>query len=85
MRLIPSRHRGLAHEVFDRLGRALRRWLLGRISTMILVGLLTAQLALGASVGILGVLLADPLAVVLMVLVQLLYQRNVLGEDVKLP
>jgi predicted PurR-regulated permease PerM len=170
VRLVPSRHRGLAHEVFNRLGRALRWWLLGRISTMILVGLVTwlglavlgvqfafvlaliaavldfvpnigpivaavpalmvglsqggstvlyvallylaiqalegylitpliarqvvslppalllvAQLVLGASVGILGVLLADPLAVVLMVLVQLLYQRNVLGEDVKLP
>lgn len=46
---------------------------------------LTAQLMLGAGFGILGVLLASPLAVVVMVLVQMLYMRDVLGEQVELP
>lgn len=46
---------------------------------------LTAQLMLGAGFGILGVLLASPLAVVIMVLVQMLYIRDVLGEQVELP
>lgn len=47
--------------------------------------LLIAQLVMGASLGILGLLLASPLAVVVMVLVQMLYVRDVLGEEVKLP
>ena len=47
--------------------------------------LLIAQLVLGAGFGILGLLLASPLAVVIMVLVQMLYMRDVLGEPVKLP
>jgi predicted PurR-regulated permease PerM len=47
--------------------------------------LLTAQLLLGAGMGILGVLLASPLTVVVMVLVQMLYMRNVLGQQVDLP
>lgn len=46
--------------------------------------LLTAQLVMGTGVGILGLLLASPLTVVGMVLVQMLYMRNVLGEDVEL-
>lgn len=44
--------------------------------------LLTAQLIMGASFGILGLLLAPPLVVVVMVLVQMLYMRDVLGESV---
>jgi predicted PurR-regulated permease PerM len=47
--------------------------------------LLITQLVLGAGFGILGLLLASPLAVVIMVLVQMLYMRDVLGEPVKLP
>jgi predicted PurR-regulated permease PerM len=47
--------------------------------------LLIAQLVLGAGFGILGLLLASPLAVVVMVLVQMLYVRDVLGEQVELP
>jgi predicted PurR-regulated permease PerM len=46
--------------------------------------LLTAQLVMGTGLGILGLLLASPLTVVGMVLVQMLYMRNVLGEDVEL-
>ncbi len=44
--------------------------------------LLTAQLIMGASFGILGFLLAVPLVVVVMVLVQMLSIRDVLGESV---
>jgi predicted PurR-regulated permease PerM len=47
--------------------------------------LLIAQLVLGAGFGILGLLLASPLVVVVMVLVQMLYMRDVLKEQVKLP
>lgn len=47
--------------------------------------LLIAQLMLGLGFGILGLLLASPLAVVVMVLVQMLYMRDVLGEQVDLP
>jgi predicted PurR-regulated permease PerM len=47
--------------------------------------LLTAQLIMGASFGILGLLLAPPLVVVIMVLVQMLYMRDVLGESVEMP
>jgi predicted PurR-regulated permease PerM len=47
--------------------------------------LLTAQLIMAAGFGILGLLLAPPLAVVTMVLVQMLYVRDVLGEPVELP
>lgn len=47
--------------------------------------LLIAQLVLGSGFGILGLLLASPLVVVVMVLVQMLYMRDVLEEQVKLP
>jgi predicted PurR-regulated permease PerM len=47
--------------------------------------LLSAQLVMGAGFGILGLLLAPPLAVAAMVLVQMLYMRDVLGEPVELP
>jgi predicted PurR-regulated permease PerM len=47
--------------------------------------LLTAQLIMAAGFGILGFLLAPALAVVAMVLVQMLYVRDVLGEPVELP
>lgn len=47
--------------------------------------LFAAQLVMGAGFGILGLLLGSPLAVVAMVLVQVLYMRDVLGEKVKLP
>jgi hypothetical protein len=46
--------------------------------------LLTAQLASGVLFGMIGVLLATPLTVVLMVLVQMLYIRDVLGEPIQL-
>jgi predicted PurR-regulated permease PerM len=47
--------------------------------------LLIAQLIMGTGFGILGLLLASPLVVVVMVLVQMLYMRDVLEEQVKLP
>jgi predicted PurR-regulated permease PerM len=47
--------------------------------------LLTAQLVMGAGFGILGLLLAPPLAVVAMVMVQMFYMRDVLGEQMELP
>ncbi|MGZ8214654.1 MAG: AI-2E family transporter [Methylosarcina sp.] len=169
-RLFPRDRRGHVHEAFNRVGHALRWWLLGRIAAMFIVGLmigiglailgvpfafilglvaalldfipnigpliaavpaimvglsqdgtttlyvallylvvqglegylispfieervvslppamlLTAQLLMGAGLGILGVLLASPLTVVVMVLVQMLYMRDVLGQQVDLP
>ena len=45
--------------------------------------LLSAQILMGLAAGILGVLLASPLAVVVIVLVQILYVRGVLGHDVQ--
>jgi predicted PurR-regulated permease PerM len=169
-RLFAKEYRDRVGEVFDRLEHALRWWLLGRIVTMFIVGILTggglailgvpfafilgllaailnfipnvgpliagvpavmvgfsqggttvlyivllylviqslegylispyiqqqavstppalvliAQLVLGADFGILGLLLASPLVVVVMVLVQMLYMRDVLKEQVKLP
>ncbi|MGZ8216647.1 AI-2E family transporter [Methylomagnum sp.] len=47
--------------------------------------LMASQLVMGAGFGILGLLLAPPLAVATMVLVQMLYLRDVLGEKVDLP
>jgi len=45
--------------------------------------LITAQLAMAVLFGLLGLLLATPLAVAVIVIVQVLYVRNVLGEDIK--
>ncbi len=42
VRLVPKGHRVRAREVFAALGTALRRWLLGRIASMTVVGVLTA-------------------------------------------
>jgi predicted PurR-regulated permease PerM len=169
-RLFPQYHRGRVYEAFDRIGRALRWWLLSRLVSMVAVGLLTviglvmlgmplafilalvaavldfiphigpilatvpavmvglgqdgstvlyviilytviqglesylltpylqkqmtsiapawllaAQLVLGTGFGILGFLLAPPLAVVIMVLIQMFYVRDVLGEKMELP
>ncbi len=47
--------------------------------------LLVAQLVMGLSFGLLGLMLASPLAVTVMTLVQLLYVRDVLEEPVTLP
>jgi len=47
--------------------------------------LLAAQLIMGTGLGILGLLLAPPLVVIIMVLVQMLYMRDVLGESVEMP
>jgi len=169
-RLFPRERRGRVWEAFNRIGHALRWWLIGRIAAMLAVGVLTgiglmvlgvpfafilglvaaaldfvpnigpliaavpavmvglsqggwtalyvailylviqalegylitpfiqqkivslppalllaAQLVMGASFGILGLLLAPPLVVVIMVLVQMLYMRDVLGESVEMP
>lgn len=46
--------------------------------------LITAQVLMGVLAGALGVLLATPLAVAVIVLVQTLYIENVLGESVKI-
>jgi predicted PurR-regulated permease PerM len=170
VRLFPQSRRGRVYEAFDRIGHALRWWLLSRLVLMVAVGILTviglvvlgmplafilalvaaildfiphigpilatvpavmvglaqdgstvlyviilytiiqglesylltpyiqrqmisiapawllaAQLVLGAGFGILGFLLAPPLAVVVMVLVQMFYVRDVLGEKMELP
>ncbi|ADJ29396.1 AI-2E family transporter [Nitrosococcus watsonii] len=47
--------------------------------------ILTAQLAMGMAFGILGVLLATPFAVVILVLIQMLYIEDILEESVNLP
>jgi len=39
MHLLPRRSRPRAYEVLDEIGRVLRRWLVGRLATMVLVGL----------------------------------------------
>lgn len=46
--------------------------------------LITSQLIMGAFVGLMGVLLATPLAVCLIVIVQMLYIEDVLGDRVRL-
>lgn len=45
--------------------------------------LISAQVLLGMAGGVLGVLLATPLAVVAVVLLQTLYVQDVLGEEVE--
>lgn len=47
--------------------------------------ILTVQLAMGIAFGLLGVLLATPFAVVILVLVQMLYVEDILEDEVKLP
>jgi predicted PurR-regulated permease PerM len=47
--------------------------------------LLIAQLVMGLGFGVLGLMLASPLAVTIMTLIQMLYLRDVLEEPVKLP
>jgi predicted PurR-regulated permease PerM len=47
------------------------------------VALLVAQLTIGYLFGLLGLLLATPLAVVIIVLVQILYIRNMLGDPIR--
>ena len=47
------------------------------------VALLVAQLTVGFLFGLLGLLLATPLAVVIIVLVQILYVQQVLGDSVR--
>ncbi len=48
------------------------------------VVLLTAQLLIGILFGLFGVLLATPLAIVSIILVQMLYIEDVLGESIKI-
>ena len=166
--LVPPARRERAHEVMHAIGRAMRRWLTGRIASMTVVGvlttiglwilgvplaptlgliaallsfvpnlgpilsvvpallvalmestqlalylivlyiavqtvesylitpliqqravsippalLLTVQILMGVLFGVLGLLLATPLAVVTIVMVQMLYVEDVLGDDVK--
>ena len=47
--------------------------------------ILTVQLAMGMALGLLGLLLATPLAVVLLVLVQMLYVEDLLEARIDLP
>lgn len=47
--------------------------------------ILAVQIAMGLALGVLGVLLATPLALVVLVLVQMLYVNDVLGDDVQPP
>ena len=46
--------------------------------------LLTMEVIMGVSLGVLGLLLATPLAVVLIVLTKMLYIEDVLGDSVEL-
>jgi predicted PurR-regulated permease PerM len=46
---------------------------------------LVAQLVMGVLAGVLGVLLATPILVVLIVVAGMLYVEDKLGEDVDLP
>jgi predicted PurR-regulated permease PerM len=45
--------------------------------------LITAQIAMGVLAGAAGVLLAAPLAIVIIVLLQMLYVEDVLGDSVR--
>lgn len=168
VKLLPPKHRQRGHEVTAALGHALRWWLIGRVASMIVVGVLTslglmmidmplvlalgfiaallsfipfvgpilsvipailiglvegpttalyvilvyaavqflesnfitpmiqqnavdmppaalliAQLMMGALFGLLGLLLATPLAVVAIVLTQMLYLQDVLGDQIE--
>lgn len=47
------------------------------------VALLSAQMLMGVLVGFIGVLLATPLAVMLIVIVQIVYVRDVLGHGIR--
>lgn len=58
LRLIPPQHRDRGSEVFTQLGRGLRGWLVGRVLSMAIVGLLT-----GVGLFIVGVPLALTLGV----------------------
>lgn len=57
--LLPQRHRERGYLVFFMLGRALRRWLLGRLVSMTVIGVLT-----GISLWLAQVPLALPLALI---------------------
>jgi predicted PurR-regulated permease PerM len=57
--LLPPRHRERGYLVFFMLGRALRRWLLGRLVSMTVIGVLT-----GTSLWLAKVPLALPLALI---------------------
>ena len=46
--------------------------------------LITAQIAMGVIAGAMGVLLAAPLAIVVIVLLQMLYVEDVLGDSVQI-
>lgn len=82
--LVPPKKRGRAHEVFAALGQALRRWLAGRLASMVIIGVLTyiglsivgvpLSLALGFITGILCFVpyLGPLLALIPIVLVALL-------------
>jgi predicted PurR-regulated permease PerM len=62
--LVPGRHEAIAHKTMHRLSRALRWWMLGRLTSMTAVGILTslgmwaigmpAPMALGAIAGLLS-------------------------------
>ena len=41
LRLVPPATRSRAHEVFDQLGQGLRWWLVGRVASMLVVGVMT--------------------------------------------
>lgn len=55
-----------------------------RVVSLPPAALLSAQLLMGALLGTLGVIVAAPLTLVLIVLVQVLYVRDVLGEKVRI-
>lgn len=55
-----------------------------RVVSLPPAALLSAQLLMGALLGTLGVVVAAPLTLVLIVLVQVLYVREILGEKVKI-
>src|SRR5690606_32000998 len=62
--LVPSRHEAVARQTLDHLSTAMRWWMVGRLTSMVIVGVLTslgmwaigmpAPLALGALAGLLS-------------------------------
>lgn len=90
LHVVPPHRRDRAEEVMHALGHALRRWLVARFASMLVVGAvylppaftLSFQMVAGAVAGAMGIILATPIAVVRVVLLQTLYVEDTLDDDV---
>lgn len=56
-----------------------------RVVSVLPVVLVAAQVVMGVLVGLAGIMFATPLALTLIVIVQVVYLRHGLGEEVSLP